>query len=72
MKLLGALHRVSLSALSAGFTVWARCAGYIDQLLHDRRSAASASRVTLSADVADVPTVIEIGQNLTKVIQQEA
>jgi len=67
MKLLSALHRVSLSAFSAGFAVWARCTGYIDRLLHDRRSAASASRVTLSADV---PTVIEIGQNLTKVIQK--
>ena len=38
-------------AVAAGLLLWARRPGDIDRLLHGRRSAASASSVTLSADV---------------------
>jgi len=36
---------------AAGLLLWARQAGDIDRLLHGRRSAATVSSVTLSADV---------------------
>jgi len=40
-----------LQQRAAGLLLWARRAGDIDRLLHDRRSAATASSFTLSANV---------------------
>ena len=38
-------------ATAAGLLLWARWAGDIDRLLHGRRSAATASKCHVSADV---------------------